>query len=221
MKIFEKIFKKKQSIKKMSWKDITVKQYYDIIKILKAPDDYTALNLIDIIYDIDSTKIPANELSTYISRIKFLEKDVDKVSPKKTYVLNGTKYDSNCNLTIMSTAQFIDYQNYIKNNRIEEILSCFFVPSGHSYNDGYDIEKVKKDLLSLKITDAYALAFFFELQLKMYCRLFRRYLVKNMKKAKMSKETIEATKKLDLYNLVSFPIFLNFVNAPTKSSQTH
>ena len=121
----------------------------------------------------------------------------------------------------MSTAQFIDYQNYIKNNRIEEILSCFFVPAGHSYNDGYDIEKVKKDLLSLKITDAYALAFFFELQLKMYCRLFHRYLLRSMKKAKMSKETIEATKKLDLYNLVSYPIFLNFVNAQTKDSQTH
>ena len=72
MKIFEKIFKKKQSIKKMSWMDITVKQYYDIVEILKAPDDYTALNLIDVIYNIDSTKIPANELSTYIARLKFL-----------------------------------------------------------------------------------------------------------------------------------------------------
>ncbi len=221
MKFFEKIFKKKTTIKRISWKDISVKQYYDIVELLKSPDDYTALNLINIVYDIDSTKIPANELSAYITRMNFLEKDIDKVSPKKTYVLNGTKYESNCNLTIMSTAQFIDYQNYIKNNRIEEILSCFFVPEGHSYNDGYDIYNVKKDLLSLKITDAYALAFFFELQLKMYCRLFRRYLVRSMKKAKMSKETIEATKKLDLYSLVSYPIFLNFVNAQMRDSQTH
>ncbi len=221
MKIFDKLFKRKPTIKRLSWKDISVKQYYDIVELLKSPDDYTALNLINIVYDIDSTKIPANELSAYIERMKFLEKDVEKVSPKKHYVLNGTNYESNCNLTIMSTAQFIDYQNYIKNNRIEEILSCFFVPEGHSYNDGYDIENVKKDLLSLKITDAYALAFFFELQLKMYCRLFRHYLVRSMKKAKMTKETIEATKKLDLYSLVSYPIFLNFVNAQTKDSQMH
>ena len=37
------------------WKDITVSQFYKIKDIIEGPqDDYMTLNLLDIIYDIDS-----------------------------------------------------------------------------------------------------------------------------------------------------------------------
>lgn len=209
-------FKKKRTIQDKSWKDITVAKYYQIVELLKEQDDYTAMNLIDVIWEVDSFSMPATEANLYAAKLSFLTKDIDNVIPKKHYRLNNTKYDSNCDLTVMSTAQFVDYQNYIKNNRIEEILSVFFVPDGHEYNDGYDIKQVQKDLLMLPITDAYAIAFFFATQFKLYCNRFRGCLIKSMKKAKMSKTVINQFKQVDLFSLVSYPSFLNFVNQQTK-----
>jgi len=41
-----------------------------------------------------------------------------------------------------------------------EVLSVFFRPEGHNYNDGYDMNKVKEDIQYMKMPDILALIFF-------------------------------------------------------------
>lgn len=208
MKFITNIFKKKTPIQDKNWGDVTIEQYYQIVELVKEQDDYTIYNLIDILWGIDSSKLPAKDLSKYADKLQFLNKDVPKVALKKHYTFNGRKYDSSCDLTSMSTAQFVDYNNFLKGGKYEEILSVFFIPEGHSYNDGYDVLQVQKDLLQLKITDCMAAAFFFKRQLKVFCHLFQHYLIKKMKKEKMEKNLIDQFKKVDLYSLASYPTSL-------------
>lgn len=220
MKIFDWFKNKKTKIKKKSWNDVTLKQYYEIVDICNNPDQYSTFNLIDLIYGVDSSKLPAMDLVKYVDGISFLQTKMPTRTLKKHYTLNGREYDSNCDLTAMSTAQFVDYQNYLPRNRFEELLSVFFLPKGHTYNDGYDIDQVKEDLLSLPMEVVNAASFFFRMQLKMFCKLFQRYLIKTMKKNKVDKKTIDQFKKVDLNFLVSYPTYLLTVMQQMKPSPT-
>ena len=219
MKFISNLFKKITPIPDKDWSDVTIEQYYKIADLIKEQDEYTVYNLIDILWGIDSSKLLAKDLTKYTNRLQFLNKDVPKVTLKKHYTFNGRKYDSSCDLTSMSTAQFVDYNNYLKNCKYEEILSVFFIPEGHSYNDGYDILQVQNDLLQMKITDCMAAAFFFKRQLRVFCHLFQTYLIKKMKKEKMKKNLIDQTKKVDLYSLVSYPTSLLTVMQQMKNYQ--
>jgi hypothetical protein len=219
MKFISNLFKKITPIPDKDWSDVTIEQYYKIADLIKEQDEYTVYNLIDILWGIDSSKLLAKDLTKYTNRLQFLNKDVPKVTLKKHYTFNGRKYDSSCDLTSMSTAQFVDYNNYLKNCKYEEILSVFFIPEGHSYNDGYDILQVQNDLLQMKITDCMAAAFFFKRQLKVFCHLFQTYLIKKMKKEKMKKNLIDQFKKVDLYSLVSYPTSLLTVMQQMKNYQ--
>lgn len=208
----------------MNWNDITLKQFYEIQSILSVEDDWTALNLIDCIYNVDCQAMPIHELKKY--DISFIKEPIPNVKLQKTYKLNGTKYYSNCDITRVSVAQFIDYQNYLKEDevRLEKLLSVFFMPEGcKDYNTGYDITKVQADLLELPIPVSNEIGFFFGRQFKILFRLFRYYLMKQVKKLKMEKtkkkEIISNLKKVDFWNLVSYPSYLNTVKSLMKQSQ--
>ena len=205
----------------MKWSDITLKQFYQIQDILSIQDDWTALNIIDAIYNVDCQALPINELKKF--DISFINEPIPDVKVKKHYTINGVKYNSNYDLTKVTVAQFIDYQNYLKEDevRLEKLLSVFFLPDGHKdYNTGYDIIKVQEDLLDLPIDVAQSIGFFFGRQLRVFFRLFRYYLIKEVKTLKMEKtkkkELIQNIKKMDLWGLVSYLSSLNTVRLRTK-----
>lgn len=205
----------------MNWNDITLKQFYEIKEILSVQDDWTILNLIDCIYNVDCQNLPIKELKKF--DISFIKEPIPEVKVKKYYTLNGTKYSSNCDITKVTVAQFIDYQNYIKEDevRLEKLLSVFFMPDGcKDYNTNYDIIKVQKDLLQLPIDVAQSIGFFFGKQFKILFILFRYCLQKQVKKLKMDKkkkqELLNNLKKMDLWDLVSSLSFLNTVKSQMK-----
>lgn len=198
----------------MNWNDITLKQFYEIQDILSVEDDYTVFNLIDYLYNVDCQNLPIKELKKY--DISFIKEPIPDVKLKKEYTLNGNVYKSNCDITKVTVAQFIDYQNYVKQPqlRLEDLLSVFFLPKGcKDYNKDYDIIKVKEDLLELPITVANSIGFFLGGQFKIFFLLFRYSLLKQVKKLKMEKEKkkelISNIKKMDLWGLVSSLTFLN------------
>lgn len=190
------------------WKDITLKQFYMIQDLLAEPDDYTTFNLLDLLYGIDSVNMKLTEFSKYNNALNFLNEDVPTVNLKEKYEINGTIYNSNFNLTIVTAAQFIDYQNYIKTNKFEDFLSVFFIPEGHTYNDGYDMNKVKEDLLSLDFPTVKSITFFFTLQFETFITHFLSSLTKSVKKMKLPKEQekkiLDQIKEADLASLESF-----------------
>lgn len=205
----------------MKWSDITLKKFYQIREILSVEDDWTALNLIDFLYGVDSQSLPIRELSKF--DVSFLKEEIPEVKLQKYYTINGVKYNSNFDLTKVTVAQFIDYQNYLKEDevRLEKLLSVFFMPDGYKdYNSGYDIIKVQEDLLELPIDIAQSIGFFLSRQLRVFFWLFRYYLIKQVKKLKMEKaekkKIIDSLYKMDFYNLVSSLSSLNIVKLPTK-----
>ena len=205
----------------MTWNDINLKQFYDIREILSVEDDWTYLNLIDCIYGVNSQNLPINELKKF--DISFIKDEIPDVKLNKYYTLNGTKYNSNCDITRVSVAQFIDYQNYLKEDevRLEKLLSVFFMPDGcKDYNTGYDIIKVQEDLMDLPIPVAQSIGFFLGRQFKLIFLIFRYYLIKQVKKLKMEKtnekELIADIKNMDLWVLVSSLTSLNTVKSQMK-----
>lgn len=205
----------------MKWSDISLKKFYEIQDILSVEDDYTILNLIDCVYGVDCQSMPINKLKDF--DILFIKEPIPEVKLKNKYTLNGTVYNSNYNLTKVTVAQFIDYQNYIKNKPVkyEDILSIFFIPENcDTYNTNYDIAKVKSDLLELPIDVVHSICFFFSRQLRIFFKIFQFSLIKQVKKIEKNKQKkkqlINNIKQMDLWGLVSSLTYLNTVKLQMK-----
>lgn len=205
----------------MKWSDISLKKFYEIQDILSVEDDYTILNLIDCVYGVDCQSMPINKLKDF--DILFIKEPIPEVKLKNKYTINGTVYNSNYNLTKVTVAQFIDYQNYIKNKPVkyEDILSIFFIPENcDTYNTNYDIEKVKSDLLELPIDVVHSICFFFNRQLQLFLSLFPSSLMREVKKMKMDKQKkkkiLEQINKMDCFNSELYHTFLNTAKSQMK-----
>lgn len=205
----------------MKWSDISLKKFYEIQDILSVEDDYTILNLIDCVYGVNCQSMPINKLKDF--DILFIKEPIPEVKLKKQYTLNGTVYNSNCDITKVTVAQFIDYQNYIKEPefRLEKLLSVFFIPEGSKdYNTNYDIIKVQEDLLELPIDVAQSIGFFFSKQFHLFMILFPYSLINQVEKMKMEKKKkkkiIAHIKQMDYFNSALYHTFLNTAKSQTK-----
>lgn len=147
----------------MTWKDIPLRKYNDIYAINKTEyeDEIDrGIDLVTIIFDVDARNIPYGEFSNYLQQITKLPDIQNNEKPKAKYTLNGTEYWMTLDYGNITTAQYIDFQNYTKNDDLLGIVSTCLIPEGHSYNDGYDM----KDLEELSIHDGMSItAFFFRL----------------------------------------------------------
>ena len=206
-----------------TWKDITLRQFNKIQDLLQEIDEYTTLNIIDVIYDVDSSDMPAMEvMNKYAHSLDFLTTTIPTNEKlKDVYTINQREYNSNINLTQMTTAQFVDYQNYAKLNPVDisKCLSVFIIPKGHTYNDGYDLQQVQDDIKDLDMVTINTLAFFFK---KLYILLLEITLLcltqdtTQMKIPTEKKEEIlNQLKQIDLASLASSPTSSLFANLPT------
>ena len=206
-----------------TWKDITLRQFNKIQDLLQEIDEYTTLNIIDVIYDVDSANLPAMEvMNKYAHSLDFLMTTIPTNEKlKDTYTINQREYNSNINLTQMTTAQFVDYQNYSKENPVDisKCLSVFIIPKGHTYNDGYDLKQVQEDIKDLDMVTINTLAFFFK---KLYILLLETTLLcltQDMKKMNIptekKEEILNQLKQIDLASLASSPTSSLFANLPT------
>lgn len=194
----------------MSYKDITIKmflQIQDIIKDDETPDSEKEILIANAIYGTDITELPIIEYKKKMIDLKFLNEKPKDEKLASNYTINGTKYKSSADLASIQANQFIDFQNYAKKEDMIGCISCFFIPEGHKYNDGYDMLKVKEDVGDLPITTGNALAFFFKSQYVTLLVLSQRSSLKKMKEVGMSrkklKEMQEALTTLGIANLAS------------------
>ena len=196
-----------------TWKDITLRQFNKIQDLLQEIDEYTTLNIIDVLYDVDSADMPAMEvMNKYAHSLDFLMTTIPTNEKlKETYTINQREYNSNINLIQMTTAQFVDYQNYSKENPVDisKCLSVFIIPKGHTYNDGYDLKQVQEDIKDLDMVTINTLAFFFK---KLYILLLETTLLcltQDMEKMNIptqkKEEILNQLKQIDLASLASYP----------------
>ena len=206
-----------------TWKDITLRQFNKIQDLLQEIDEYTTLNIIDVIYDVDSADMPAMEvMNKYAHSLDFLMTTIPTNEKlKDVYTINQREYNSNINLTQMTTAQFVDYQNYSKENPVDisKCLSVFIIPKGHTYNDGYDLKQVQDDLKDLDMVTINTLAFFFKKSYILLLETTLLCLTQDMKKMNIptekKEEILNQLKQIDLASLASSPTSYLFANLPT------
>lgn len=213
--LLDKVFKKEKTLKveTKKWDDISLRDFIKIKGFIDQDNEDAVFDILQIIYkDIDIESLNINDFSKFKNSLNFLTEDIKRTPIRKIYQLGKTKYKPQLDLTSLSVSQFIDYQNYCKQKspKYEDLLSVFIMPDGHSYNDGYDIEKTKEDILDLKMTDVMTMIFFFEMQCKELQIILTSYLRDQLcqmketltpdQKAKME-EAIQIMDRIHCYSL--------------------
>jgi hypothetical protein len=126
-----------------------------------------AVNRVSILSGLSESEVlnlDLQEFQILNEKARFLEKDAPKTNVASKYVLGDYELIPCKDIRKMTTGQYIDYQAYCKQADlyIVDILSCFLVPKGMKYNDGYDIEDVKATIReNLSVCDVNALSDFF------------------------------------------------------------
>ena len=191
MNIFKKFSKTK------NWYDVTVGQFTELSKY---GDKLQLGDALRIVYGVDLNTTPLADLHKY--KLDFMKTEIPREPIKKYYKINGTKYFACFDTTKLTTAQFVDFQNYAKQNDFIGCLSVCFRPNNTEYNDGsYDIDKVKQDVASLPITQALTISFFFRNQLTTLFLAIQSFLTQQLKETEDTKKLGEIIETLDLANL--------------------
>ena len=154
----------------MNWFDVSLKKYIEIKDLYLDPefsDEDRIILLINILFGVDALKLKTSELNKYIEQMKFLGEKVPKMKIRNKYKLGENWYILRRNLKDFTVAQWIDFQNFLKNgsdiDNYANLLSVFFLPEGQTeYGENYDVEQVRQDINNhLSIADANSIAGFF------------------------------------------------------------
>ena len=188
---------------KNSWEDLTWNEYSQIEQILSTdiPSHYKAVHLVSVLTGVsvdELEKMPINQFQKFIPALDFLYTEPETHTHRFEYEVNGRQYKFTGKIDEITTAQYIDYRSYMEkeDKDIVELMSVFMIPVEHDYNDGYDIEQVKKDIGDMCWLDVRAAAFFFRLWLAAFMLIFKSSLMKDMKKVKKTLKTKEEVKRL-------------------------
>lgn len=198
----------------MTWNDITYRQFLDIKEALKITDETERdFAVAQAVYGEDVLDLPLAEYNKKYAELNFLQKEIPNDLHVKNIKVNGRDYYFDGLLGKITTAQYIDFQHYLKNNDEYKTFSVFIIPKGHKYNDGYDMEQVFKDILDMPVPILFSISFFFIRQLETFIKIFQHSSTRKIQKMK-----IKDSLKKDLnqiitssLNLVSYRTSLNSV----------
>lgn len=152
------------------WKDVSINLFYQIKKIIDADLEETdrKIKLLALLMDETEEEFSGRkigEVQELAEQLNFMQKDpFIKTNDVKTLFINGAEYELKTKLEDYSVAQYVDFQNYIKDgqNNLARMLSTVIIPVGKKYNDGYDIEEVIQNIGdNLSIAHANYIMFFF------------------------------------------------------------
>ena len=156
----------------MDWKDISIRKYNEIVKVLDDDiDDLDKnLQLLSIVRDMDIDEVeslPLLELGKMMKDIQFINnqpKHNGKIPDN--IIIKNKKYSVVKNVKKITVSQYMDYQNYLKmGGRVEQLLSVVLIPYGKKYGE-YDFDDVIDDIYNhLDITTALNISFFFRRRL--------------------------------------------------------
>ena len=194
---------------KEKWNDLTVGdliQIRSIDSLQLATEDEKNLRVASIVTEIDYNELldmPLGEVRKYMDACEFLFQPPKPIKAKKFYDINGRKYKLMKNELEMLTSQYIDFQAIYKDGfdkRPGELLSIMLVPSGHTYNDGYDKEQVINDMYDMHVEEALGIVDFFMMRFVRLIRWTRMYFKIRMRLMRLlaRKEEKEMYKAMEL-----------------------
>ena len=193
-----KLFKKKNSVKRLSWSDISIAKFKDIKHVLDTTDEEDLVwALIGACYGMTEDEVndlPIRTAEDYARGVSFINSEPRPSVAKKSYTLNGRKYITTMDFSRITTAQFIDFQQVWRDSaeHPERVLAICLIPEGHKYNDGYSTQEVMDDILTMSIPDSMGLSAFFFTLLKWSMRATARKMKRQLRKARkdMTQEQI-------------------------------
>lgn len=179
----------------MKWNDVKVSQFLELQEILKIEDETDKmLSMMELFFGEDVTALPLAEFNKKTKELDFLKTEIPTNHLVNKVEVNGHKYTIDALVGHISTAQYVDFTNYMKGDvmkNLDKILAVFFVPKGHKYNDGYDMLEVIKDMNDLPIDIAASESFFFSRQFSKFIRIFQSSSIKHIQATDLPKEVKE------------------------------
>ena len=155
----------------MQWKDINIKQFKNINKILKdenLTDVEKNLELIAYVFNLDEDDLYDMDLGTihkYTNELEFInEFKPDYTKEPKIKHIGDYEVGVDYHLSKFTVAQYIDFMAEINSNEpdIARLCATILIPKGHKYNDGYNLEEfIERIEQEVNIFDAEALVFFY------------------------------------------------------------
>ena len=213
---------KKKEKNPFDWENITIEKYYKIKDILddEVDDDITKnVKLVAVMLNKDEQEVwdmDMAEAGNYISKLQFLNKFELPKHPNMKIKLPSYDLVVIKDLTKINVAQYVDFQNFVKmpmRESMEKILSIFLIPEGCSYNTGYDILDLQKEIrenMSFRVAEG-LLSFFIEkcgrslIHSLVYCRKQVRKSKDPEMIEKLEKTEKEIQQKLDsLIHLIGY-----------------
>lgn len=204
---------------KKQWSDITLKQFAKLkaINEREYDDDTDRLcDILSVVYETDINQVPITTYNAMVNGLGFMSDDVPTKRVHGHYNFNDVRYEFCSNVAEITTAQFMDFQNYAMADDIRGMVGCVLIPKDHKYNDGYDMSFLD----SVDIVTAKAAVSFFIVCWTRFVGLFQRYSNHEMKKMKKilskSKKVSKEQAEEVLNNLDFFHSYYHTVLSQTK-----
>ena len=147
------------------WKDVTLGMFQRMNEISKREDESDRVvgfvALFNGMTEDDVLNLPLDKFKDYVKDLGWMNTPPDIEQPKEEYKINGNDYVLTMNFHKLTTAQYIDFQGYVKSDDYSQMLSVFLIPKGKKYNDGYDVYKVQQDLKTMPVGEVLGLMGFF------------------------------------------------------------
>ena len=155
----------------MTWRDINIKKFKEINKIIKddtLTDVEKEISLISIIFNLDEDSLydmDLQTLKTYSAQIAFIEEfQPDYGKCPRIERIGDVEVSVDYNLSHFTVAQYIDFMANVQSKERDtaRLLACILIPKGHKYNTDYDLEDFIKEIeVNLNIYDAESMLFFY------------------------------------------------------------
>ena len=178
-----------------SYKEMTLQMYEHLSKIAESDTDdiEKQIQMVSVLTGKSVKEVEDLPISVYHDLAKktvFLmrEPEIEQIK-SNTVKINERVYVITNDVTKITTAQYIDFQEYMKQGKnLANVLSTLLVPKGEKYGDA-DFLEVKKDIERLPICTALGLYAFF---LQRFAKLIANMLHCSMSALKSEEEKTKA-----------------------------
>lgn len=199
-----------------NYRDLPVGKYLEIVRLCEQEMDETdrkvaILAILSGLSEDEVLNLPLTKFTAWSAKARFLENPCpDNLIPgvSRNYPIGGFVLLPSTDIRKITAAQYIDFQNFSddREHNIVELISCFLIPRGCEYNEGYDVTEVHEAIRKeLSVAEVLALlAFFF----KSWVQSIRDTLIYSVRAArrikdKETRERVMAETKAALDSLTS------------------
>lgn len=152
-----------------SWKDITLRQWAQLLEADALPDESDrTIAVIAVLAGMTPDEVCATPIRRFVEMkeaASFVTGDLPEPSGRIAgrYNLGRWKLVPSTDINKWTAIQFIDFQTLTEggDQQIARLLSVVMIPEGCTYGTGYDITDVQEALGDLPLLDAREVLYFF------------------------------------------------------------